>query len=43
MKQIWKTDEKDGSSPDWDSTVVKHIKGEYEKITLKLMDEDTFS
>ncbi|CAN8070793.1 unnamed protein product [Agarophyton chilense] len=38
---IWSTDEKDGFSPDWDSTVEKHIKGDYEKIVLKLMDEDT--
>lgn len=38
---IWRTDDKDGFSPNWDSTVVKHIKGEYEAITFKLMDEDT--
>eukprot|EP00177_Eucheuma_denticulatum_P002441 GFKZ01004388.1.p2 GENE.GFKZ01004388.1~~GFKZ01004388.1.p2 ORF type:complete len:133 (+),score=32.25 GFKZ01004388.1:358-756(+) len=40
---VWRTDDKDGFSPDWDSTIVKHIKGDYQTITLKLMDEDTFS
>lgn len=39
--QIWKTDEKDSHTPNFNSTVVKHVKGEYEKIVIKLMDEDT--
>lgn len=39
--QIWKTDEKDGFSPNWDSTVTKHLKGDFEKVVLRLMDEDT--
>lgn len=40
-REVWKTDESDSSSPSWDSTVTKHVKGEYEKLIFKLMDEDT--
>lgn len=41
LVQIWRTDDKDGFSPDWDSTCTKHLKGDYERVILKLMDEDT--
>ncbi len=42
-RKMWKTDESDSSKPQWDSTVTKHIKGEYEKLVLSLLDEDTVS
>lgn len=38
---VWRTDDKDGFSPNWDETCVKHLKGTFEKVVLKLMDEDT--
>lgn len=39
-RQIWKTDEKDSSNPEWDSTVEKHVKGKYTDLIFSLMDEE---